>query len=69
MYIYESHMGGLYVSDIDLEYDDLYCEVCNDCDLYIGYADTRAEALFILNDSGYDEDYIREFIDSNWEEN
>lgn len=31
-YIYESHLGGLYVSDKEIPYDDLYCETCNDDD-------------------------------------
>lgn len=31
-YIYESHLGGLYISDKEIPYDDLYCETCNDDD-------------------------------------
>lgn len=51
MYIYESHLGGLYTSDYVLDYEDLYCEVCGDSDTYIGYADTREEAWELLEES------------------
>lgn len=50
MYIYESHMGGLYASDTYLDYKDLYCEECGDHDWYIGRAFTRAEAWELLKD-------------------
>lgn len=31
-YIYESHLGGLYISDEEIPDDDLYCETCGDYD-------------------------------------
>ena len=31
-YIYESHMGGLYCSDEELDYESLYCDSCGDSD-------------------------------------
>ena len=37
MYIYESHLGGLYTSDEALDYDYLYCEECGDSDTEVGY--------------------------------
>ena len=43
MYIYESHMGGLYTSDQPLGYEDLSCEECGDSDQLIGYAETRED--------------------------
>ena len=74
MYIYESHLGGLYTSDEYLNYDDLYCEQCGDSDWLIGYAATRAEAWDLLTDytdidgsGGYSYDYIQTFIDTYWE--
>ena len=100
MYIYESHMGSLYVSGYELDYEEIYCETCGDCDWLIGHATTKAEAWELLkNDTstfdpsmcdgcphnGYDDycneecenflhnggwclDYVRKFIDDNWNE-
>ena len=32
-YIYEDHLGGgYYVSEDELDYDELYCEQCGDSD-------------------------------------
>lgn len=73
MYIYESHMGGLFVSDEVLSYEQTYCETCGDSDYLIGYAETREEALELLKDNtningfGCNFDYILEFL-KNWEE-
>lgn len=44
MYIYQGHMGSLYTSYYELDYDDLYCEQCGDSDWLIGYAETKEEA-------------------------
>ena len=75
MYIYESHMGGLYTSDDILDYEDLYCEECGDSDGLIGYAETREEAWNLFKDDkdidgsdGWDYNYVQEFINSNWDE-
>ena len=74
MYIYESHMGGLFVSDDELDYEQTYCETCGDSDWLIGYAETREEAWNLLKDDtningsgGWDYDYVQEFL-KNWEE-
>lgn len=48
MYIYESHMGGLYTLDEQADFDFLYCEECGDSDWEIGYAETREEAWALL---------------------
>lgn len=75
MYIYEGHMGSLYVSDDIIDDDDLYCDVCGDSDWLIGFATNRSEAWDLLKDSadingsgGWDYDYVLEFINANWEE-
>ena len=75
MYIYESHMGGLYTSDEPLDYEDLYCEECGDSDRLIGYAETREDAWNLLKDDtdidgsgGWEYDYIHEFINGNGDE-
>lgn len=74
MYIYESHMGGLFVSDDELDYEQTYCETCGDSDWLIGYAETREEAWNLLKDDtningsgGWDYDYIQKLL-GNWEE-
>ena len=66
-------MGGLYTSDEPLDYEDLYCEECGDSDWLVGYAETREGAWNLLKDDtdidgsgGWDCDYVREFINSNW---
>ena len=74
MYIYESHIGGLFVSDDILDYEHTYCETCGDQDHLIGYAETREEAWNLLKDDtdidgsgGWGYDYVQEFL-KNWEE-
>lgn len=75
MYIYESHMGYLYVDDNILDYDEQYCEQCGDSDWFIGRANTREEAWNLLKDDinidgfsgGWDYEYIQDFILENWD--
>lgn len=73
MFIYENHLGGLYVSDDKLDDDVLYCKVCGDCDWLIGEANTQGEAWELLKDTidlngqgGYDLKYIKTFIGENF---
>lgn len=73
MYIYQSHMGGLYTFDDELDYEYTYCEICRDSDWLIGYAETREEAWDLLKDDtnidgsgGWDYEYIQDFL-RNWE--
>lgn len=69
MYIYESHMGGYYVSDEFLRYEELYCEECGDSDTLIGFAESKEDALEILRSEGTcDENYIKEFVNTNFAE-
>lgn len=65
MYIYDGHMGGLYVSDEALEYEQLHCETCGDSDTLIGYVDNRKDAERLLESYKdiFDESYIEKFID------
>ena len=74
MYIYEGHMGSLYVSTYYLDFEDLYCEQCGDSDCFIGCAETKKEAWDLLKNStdingsgGWDYDYVQEFINLNWD--
>lgn len=39
IYIYESHLGGYYASNVQLDYDELYCEECGDVDTFVGKYD------------------------------
>lgn len=72
MYIYEGHMGGLFVSDEMLSYEECYCEQCGDSDWLIGEAETREEALELLKDEEgnilWEDDYVQEFLDENFVE-
>lgn len=68
MHIYDSHLGDLYVSDDDIDDDDLYCEECGDFDDYIGYAETKKGARRLIKENCfYTDDYIEEFVDEHWE--
>lgn len=73
MYIYESHMGALYTSEFELEYEELYCEQCGESDSLVGYAETREAAWKLLRDmtdtngsGGWDYEYVQEFLNDNW---
>lgn len=73
MYIYEDHMGGLYTSDRELNYEEIHCEQCGDTDWLIGCATTKEDAWKLLKYNmnvggcgGWDYDYIQAFIDVNW---
>lgn len=75
MYIYEGHLGSLYVSDTFFGIEDLYCEECGDSDMFIGTANTREEAWGLLKDDtdingsgGWNYEYVKEFIEGNWDE-
>ena len=74
MYIYESHLGGLYTALDELDYELLYCEECGDFDMLLGFAETREEAWALLKDEtdidgsgGWDYNYVQEFL-KNWDE-
>lgn len=62
MYVYESHMGGVYLSDHFIPYEDLYCETCGDSDWLLGEVDDDDyEALrSLLEESDYSEEYVNE---------
>lgn len=66
VYVYESHLGGLYASDDYIPFDNLYCEQCGDSDYEIGSFDTfegflryYADNIHVSPwDGGYDLDLI-----------
>lgn len=70
MYIYENHMGGIYTTEYEQDYESLYCEQCGDSDRLIGQADTRQKAWELLKDDtningsgGWDYEYIQQCLD------
>lgn len=50
MYIYESHLGGLYATDEVQDWDTLYCDECGDSDTQLGSANTLEEAWTLIKD-------------------
>lgn len=75
MYIYKNHLGGLYIDENYLDYEDLYCEECGDSDWCIGQAETKEEAWELLKDEtdingpgSFEYEYVQNFIDINFEE-
>lgn len=72
MYIYEGHMGGLFVTHEPLSYEECYCETCGDSDWLIGKADTKEEALELLKDEDgsipWTDDYVQKFLNENFGE-
>lgn len=62
MYIYEGHLGNLYVSNNKLNFNDLYCETCGDWDRLIGKAQTKEEAFNLFQKDEWNMEYIKDFI-------
>ena len=64
MEVYESHLGGIYLTDEIRPFDDLYCEVCGDSDRHLGHVDTWEEVMELITDEDgwcpYAEDYLAE---------
>lgn len=56
VYVYESHLGGLYTSDDYIPFDELYCEQCGDSDYEIGEFDTFEDFLKSYADNIYVDD-------------
>ena len=60
MEVYESHLGGIYLSDDII--DDTYCEECGDSDWHLGHADTWDDVLDLITDDdgwcGYTDKYL-----------
>ena len=73
MFIYEGHMGSLFVTEEPLSYEECYCETCGHSDWMIGEADTREEAWNLLKDDtdingsgGWDYEYVKQFLNDNF---
>lgn len=72
IYIYESHLGGIYTTDYELDYETLYCEQCGDSDQLIGTIGTVGELLTVISDMvayrSYPTEYIQEEINERYPE-
>lgn len=66
MYIYNGHLGDLYVSPVELDWEDLFCETCGDSDIFIGYATTKEQAWDLFK-GGWNYEYIKNFINTYWD--
>ena len=65
-YFYESHLGGVYSSEHELDWDDLYCDQCGDCDQPYADVEYGEDLLWFisrLHEDGYGNNYIREILD------
>ena len=62
-YLYQSHLGGSYISEESYTSDDLYCETCNDADDRIGFFDDMEDLEQLVAD--YNDYYGYERLDLN----
>lgn len=61
-YIYENHLGGgVWWSEHESSYDDLYCETCGDSDWPLGTFETAQDLKEIVIDR-YGEEYADEVV-------
>ena len=49
-YLYESHLGGIYIADEQRDHDDLYCEQCGDSDWFLGTFETIKDFWSLIKD-------------------
>lgn len=76
MWIYESHIDGLYVSKYPKSFYDLYCDECGCCDNQIGVFDNAKEFLEFYADEidcedgfgGYTFGYMFKFMKDNFKD-
>lgn len=69
MYLYSSHLGGLYTSEDYLDWDARYCKQCGDSDQLIGKFNSVKEFWEIIKDEcniagsgGYSLQYVYPFM-------
>lgn len=48
-YLYASHLGGVYDTDDELDWECLYCEECGDSDEFLGTYTTEKERKALIN--------------------
>lgn len=70
IYIYESHLDGYFASNVQLDYDALYCEQCSDAGTLVGEYDPASpgDALRFALDASRDDNYSTDYIKNKTEE-
>ena len=73
-YLYNDHMGGLYISDEALDYDHLYCKTCGDSDMLLGSFTTIQDFWNLIKDEcdingsgGYNLQYVYPILVSEFD--
>ena len=61
MYLYEGHLGTLYLSDRRIPFDDLYCDQCGDFDFCLGEVKTYDDVLELVEEQEWDAEMLEEF--------
>mgnify|MGYP007025966197 CR=1 FL=1 len=77
VWVYESHLGGLYTYDNPLPVEDLYCEECGDSDWDLGEFETLRDFLRYYADNicvdecegGYPLDVVLDDIAHRFDDN
>lgn len=70
-YIYEGHLGSIYTTSYELDYDDLYCEQCGDSDYFVGEVETVGELLdtvanLVLGYCNFSPEYVQEWVNEEF---
>ena len=70
IYLYESHLGGLYIEDRALNFDELYCKTCGDSDQLAVSTDDiddveayLRERVALFGSGGLDQAYCEQILD------
>lgn len=62
LYVYESHLGGLFVTAEELE--STHCDSCGDCDWLLGVAaDKKAAISIVMAQKDYTKEHIKSMIE------
>lgn len=61
-YLYESHLGGAYITKRKASYDETYCDACNDSDELLGEFKTETQLRKLLERDNFYPEYIDDVI-------
>ena len=61
LYLFESHMGGYFWADEEIEPQNLYCDEWGDSDWFVGEANTKEEAEKLAKE--YSKEESKEIVD------